>query len=235
MPNGQPKITSMTTTTTMKTTYEPAKMEELLKLMIEEWGAKSETKYSRTTDGRILIASMTCLVLSIGFAFLSKYSRIPRVHVATACYILLGLGQLGCIVLTIRNVIAAVKLFPQPFLSARGSDIKRDYALLERLREYPAPVLEYAAERLVLEADQLRSRLGMLIGVVDKVGIIPMTVGTVVSSYKFVAEANVRPSYIAIAAATVGVAYLFGMLLTGTSHRVDQLAQLTKLALPETK
>jgi hypothetical protein len=58
-------------------------------------------------------------------------------------------------------------------------------------------VLEYAAERLVLEAEQLRSRLGMLIGVVDKVGIIPMTVGTVISSYKFVAEANVRPSYIA--------------------------------------
>src|ERR1700722_1125252 len=130
-----PKISSMTTTTTTTTTYEPAKVEKLLKLMTEEWGPKNQTRYMKTTDGRILIASMMCLVLSIVFAFLSKYSRIPRAHVATACYILLGFGQIGVIFLNIRNAIAAVKLFPKPFLSARGPDINRYYALLERLRD----------------------------------------------------------------------------------------------------
>jgi hypothetical protein len=50
-----------------------------------------------------------------------------------------------------------------------------------------------------------------------------MAVGTITSSYKLVAEDLVRPSYIAIAAATVGVFDLFEMTLTGTARVIGSI------------
>lgn len=174
-------------------------------------GPKNRKTYLATLDRIILALSVTSLVGSLIIAMLGKISWIPRATAVIWSFGLLGIGELGYLVMSALIAWSTLKEISKPLSTVRGSAIQLDYLRLSQLRTFPIKDLEYLGERLQLEAEQLRSRLGLMVGAIDKVGIIPLVVGSMYTAWKLVHEAGLQGSFITIGLALLTLFYLMGM------------------------
>jgi hypothetical protein len=178
------------------------------------------------------IGFIVCIALTVAGMLLKQHSRVLQDFISF--FLWLGIMSYAALVYQLANI--AVRLFTQPvasFLRMRIHPVKRDYELLSRLRDFPTTDLRFVRARLQNEAEQLRGRIGILVGAIDKIGIVPLVAGGIVSGWKFAHDANPKPGYLEICVAGLGLFYLLGVNLTLASHRIDQFAQLLELAIPD--
>jgi hypothetical protein len=184
-------------------------------------------------DGWILMANSSCVALSLLSAFLSRFSGNMRSKVVLLSYIFLAASELGFVVQALRSSFSAIKLVGRPVhsvLKTLGPPLNHDYELLLRLRSYDKPSLEFMSRRLTMEADQFRSRIGIFVGAIEKVGIVPLAVGAFITGWKFKEDTHPPLSYIVVGVAGMLLLYLLGVILTMSSSKLEKLADLVTMA-----
>jgi hypothetical protein len=118
----------------------------------------------------------------------------------------------------------------EPFIGAFTGEL----ALIARLEQtYESRVLAYALDRLTLMAAQFRARIALLIGALDKVGLIPVLIGAYIPLRALVREQPPTPSeldwIIGMVAGLGGLYFMaFGLLLW--AQRLDEACMVLKHA-----
>jgi hypothetical protein len=94
--------------------------------------------------------------------------------------------------------------------------------------------LEYALDRLTLMVTQLRSHIALLIGALDKVGVMPLAVGADFSIRTLLKEQTPTPSelsWMVPVAIMLGTSYVMGISLLDRAHRLDVVCLVLKHAV----
>ncbi len=115
------------------------------------------------------------------------------------------------------------------FLRDNAFRIANDYKVTQQLRGARESAVRYLGARLHLEADHIRGRVGIVIGAVDKVGLIPLIIGWLFSGTKFLQ--GTKSIYLNMTLAALGILYVLSVMMIGVSYRIDELAQLVESAL----
>jgi hypothetical protein len=218
----------------MQTIQESRQIAEILDLLCTEPPRHRNSKAQLSTFFKICFAVLiVSAVGSVIVAALAKFGWMLRAEAIDWSYGLLGISELSALTMSVTIAWSFPKEMNQPLARARSSALQIDYLLISQLRSLPSQYLEYLSERLQLEVEQLRSRVGLAVGSLDKVGIVPLLVGTAYTLWKSRLEANLRPSYITIGFAFLTSLYGMGLWLFVKSYRADQHAQLLKLAVSE--
>jgi hypothetical protein len=108
--------------------------------------------------------------------------------------ILVLLAQISGLLYQLSFVFEAFKIFKAParhFLEPVTESSVRDFELAESFSRFTESQLYYAKERLSLESKHMRSRISLLVGALDKVGIIPVLVAWILASYKYIADGSI--------------------------------------------
>ena len=117
-----------------------------------------------------------------------------------------------------------------PFIGAFTGEL----ALIARLNQtYEPRALTYALDRLTLVATQLRARIALLIGALDKVGLIPVVIGAYFPLRALFREQPPTPSelnWIIATAAGLGILYLLAFSLLAWLQRLDEACVVLKHA-----
>jgi hypothetical protein len=215
----------------MQTIQDQTQLHEILDVLRQKPAGPKNHKTSLSTLQRILfVITITSVVGSVTIAMLSKISWIPLTSAMIWSLGSLGIGELGCLLMSASIAWSLLREISQPLSTVRNPAIQVDYLRISQLRTFPVKELEYLSQRLQLEAEQLRSQFGLFVGAIDKVGIIPLVVGSAYTFWKWKHDAGLGSNFITVGLAGLISSYLFGMFLTVKSHRVDVCAQLLKLA-----
>lgn len=102
----------------------------------------------------------------------------------------------------------------------------------------PTEALEFAKNRLRSEAEHLRVRVAVLVGALDKLGLVPLFASALLTIWN-VHEAlsqhgNALPVPIPVLYTIAGCLlffYLASLGLISASHRIDELTQILELGL----
>ena len=108
----------------------------------------------------------------------------------------------------------------------------------ELAHTYEGRDLEYAHDVLALAVEHIRSRIAIMVGALDKVGIIPLAITIYFSVHKWLAEPRVSQSeleYAPVIGGAVAFLYLLGIYNLGSLQRSERLCLLLKHAVEEKK
>jgi hypothetical protein len=215
----------------MQSTQESRQIAEILDLLCTEPARHRNSKSQLPRFFKIfLIVLIASAVGSVVVVAVAKFGWMPRAEAIGWSYGLLGFSELSALMMSLSIAWSFPREMNQSLARVRSSTLQIDHLLISRLRSFPSQDLEYLSERLQLEAEQLRSRVGLAVGALDKVGIIPLLAGSAYTLWKFHLEANFRHIYINIGLAFLTSFYGMGLWLFPKSYRADQHAQLLKSA-----
>jgi len=145
------------------------------------------------------------------------------------------LGLQTSVILTIWSLLPVVFRPAREFLGGQHRRINKDREMLRKLRGFSVPALRYLQAHLRMEAEQLRSRISILVGALDKLGVIPLSVGWLYTAVKYYQEAasNIKGNiglYLEISAIGLGVLYVLSIRGFILSHQIDKFAQALEIA-----
>ncbi|WP_355662292.1 hypothetical protein [Halomonas salifodinae] len=108
--------------------------------------------------------------------------------------ILALMAQITGLLYQLSFVFEAFKIFKAParhFLEPVTESSVRDFELAVSFSRFSESQLYYAKERLSLESKHMRARVSLLVGALDKVGIIPVLIAWIFASYKYIADGSI--------------------------------------------
>lgn len=118
----------------------------------------------------------------------------------------------------------------QDFVTPHAQSFNEDIDLISELSStHNAQHLLYAAQRFSLSAEQLRIRISLLVGAIDKVGIIPLSITTYFSAAKLIKEDAVFGG-IEWAVITLVFLYLFAVRMSLVAQWLERTALIFRAA-----
>ena len=115
-----------------------------------------------------------------------------------------------------------------PLVEVFNDDIDR---ITELARDYRMHHLKYAQESYSLMGEQLRSRISLLVGAIDKVGIIPLGITAYISWTKALKDGLIVFGGIEWVLAGLVLLYLLALRMNATAQWMDRMSLLYKQAL----
>ena len=132
-------------------------------------------------------AMVLLFVLAITVAISTKFIG-PYAWQKLTALVLVALSQISALLYQLSFVFGAFKILKEPtrhFLEPVTRSSAKDYDLALSLLRFDKAQLEYAKNRLLLECEQIKSRVNLLVGAIDKVGILPVAVTWFLAAYKY--------------------------------------------------
>ncbi|RAS05009.1 hypothetical protein [Cupriavidus alkaliphilus] len=115
-------------------------------------------------------------------------------------------------------------------LDGAGKRMHLWYETIAKLRAtYTPDQMSFAQDYISAVSAQLRSRLGYVIGALDKVGLIPLIGSVAVTLAKFFQEGQL-PFIWSEAAIAAGIFYVIALRFIGVTYTLDRLAVILKHA-----
>lgn len=213
-----------------------ARIEEILEVLhAQPAGPRSHRKYFTRSEARWFVIPSMSAVLAVLVGLVNKFSLISRDAAILVSSLLLLFAQVVYLIRVVWMIRSALKeVWPDSRIpQVRINVIQLDSQRLQQLHAFTNEELRYVAERLQLEAEHMRSRLGLLLGTIDKVGIIPLIVGSAYGVWKLVHEASLSLTGVMAVLAGLTLFYLVGMVVFIKGHRLDELAQVANFAASE--
>lgn len=215
----------------MQEEIEPTDIEAVLRLLeTKPAGPKKREQCFTKRDVVIPGVLFFSLILSIIISVLAKIGWVPLASALYGSVPLLALGQLGFWAIAARNAWSDFQAVNKTVPESQLATMELDYARLSLTGGISSEELKFLAKRLQLNAEHLRSRVGLLVGTIDKVGVVPLAAGSLYTLWKLRQETHIEASYLITGLATLTLLYLAAMVLTLRSHRIDQCAQMLELA-----
>lgn len=113
--------------------------------------------------------------------------------------ILVALSQLSAFTYQLSSIFEGFKVLKEPtrhFFEPVIKSAANDYQLANSLIKFDGQQLNYVHSRLVLESEQMKGRINIFVGAIDKVGIFPMMITWFFSTYKYLADGKLKFSQI---------------------------------------
>jgi hypothetical protein len=184
-----------------------------------------------------MIAAFVCLCL---FALLFSKVRWPEPQwawwstlallSALMCYASMAVNMVASAVGSLRLVLPPERIV-EPIIAAFTAEL----ALIARLDQTYEPLaLAYALDRLTLVVTQLRARIALLVGALDKVGLFPLVIGAYFSLRALLKEQSPTPSELSwIVGGTIGLGlvYMMAFGLMCWVQRLDEACMVLKYAV----
>ena len=150
------------------------------------------------------------------------------------------LAQITGVLNQLSFVYEGIKIFRAParhFLEPVTESSAKDYKLAESFSRFTETQLFYAKERLSLESSHMKARVGMLVGAVEKVGIVPVLVTWLFASYKYIAGGEVMFEQIDWLVYGLLALYLIMLPILFFVHKLEryQLLVITALKIKANK
>ncbi|MCZ4279843.1 hypothetical protein O4H49_03575 [Kiloniella laminariae] len=114
-------------------------------------------------------------ILAILFAVSTHF--IVGYHLKIIANFLVVISQVAGILYQFSFLFLLSELIRRPtrhFLSRVAESASKDYELANELSHFSMLQLNYTKDRLILECRNFRSRVGMLIGALEKIGVVPV-------------------------------------------------------------
>jgi hypothetical protein len=177
-------------------------------------GSKSQAFFAYTI--LTLIISTSCLSIALSFVQINSstyknidfFWRMGFISIPACMTIYQWSILIPDLIKTVRNPVKS-------FLEDGASKRKGVSILSNELRHYKKEDLEFVLLVVKLQTQQLKSRLGMLVGALESVGIIPLFVTTIVSGYSLF-TANSIPHItliVAILSFLYAIAFAYNLLI----------------------
>jgi hypothetical protein len=202
-------------------------------LMATDGVPSAFTPWSNNIQKYLFIAAVTLFV----FGFLGAVSVKVNIFSPEAKLWVLGLvasSQLTAVIYQLAVIIPSVKMFGNPSKTIAEPAVKHFDADIQAITDlantYDQHHLDYARDRLSQVVEQMKFRVGFMLGAIDKVGIFP----SAITGYLYAREILSKPDY-----ASSGLEWVFGGLVAlyiaavvfmTASQRIERLALVAKHA-----
>ena len=132
-------------------------------------------------------AMISFFILAILFAVSTKFIG-PLPWQKLIALVFVALSQISALLYQLSIIFQGFKVLKEParhFLEPVTKSSAQDFELATSLSRFEESQLEYAKNRLLLECEQMKSRVSILVGAIEKVGILPVAVTWVLAAYKY--------------------------------------------------
>jgi len=170
------------------------------------------------------------LVLAIAFS-LTKQREVAYAAMISllAMYVLFIGYQLTLIGPEVRKMLEAERTLLEHAVVQFSDDLKRARWIANSFDQI---TIEFAQQRLALLGDHLKHRISLMVGVIDKVGLVPLGVSAYLTLRKLEADkANLDFSIMEWAGWVLAFFYFVAMLLHQTAHGFQRHELVFKMAL----
>lgn len=134
-------------------------------------------------------------------------------------------GEVGAVVCSIsgaRTTWAELKRFDHEMLSGAAKRMSDRYLLAKRISErFDEKQIAFARDYLRSVCSHLRSRIGLMIGALDKVGIIPLAVSFLVALVKVYGNGTFAGAWYA-GAFVLLLFYVASLKMLGTAYTIER-------------
>ena len=148
--------------------------------------------------------------------------------------LLVIVSQVVALVYQLSLALQSFRFFREPtrhFLQPLTLLAAQDYQLANGMVRFERNQLEYVLARLRLEISQMKARVGLLVGAVETVGLVPVAVTTAFSAYGFFADGKLRFQEIDwIVYALMGL-YVAVLPVLFFTHKLDRYALVVETAI----
>lgn len=131
-------------------------------------------------------------------------------------------------------VVPTAKFLKEPtrhFLDPLTKKSTADYSLAVSFSQFQATHLEYVVQRMELEVDQMKKRIALLAGAIDKVGIVPITITWALAVYKYVVNDELQFSQIDYIIYGLMALYIMAISMIFFVHKLERYVLLIKTAI----
>jgi len=168
---------------------QPGKLETIFQYIWEHDGSTKEkarpyqSDFQKHTFWAMIILFIIAILIAISTRFIGPFSWQKFIAL-----VFVALSQISALLYQLSFIFQSFKILKEParhFLEPVTKSSAQDFELASSLSRFKKSQLEYAKSRLILECDQMKSRVGILVGAIEKVGILPVAVTWVLAAYKY--------------------------------------------------
>jgi len=197
---------------------------DLHRILVE---SHADTSVSAQRRGAIYYASLTGLIVGWGLSVLIWLGLFPQPGVGLAAVAIFSIGVVTASVSAVPSAIQSIRewksLETETILSVQ-KNIARWHRTIFHLREsYTQEQLSFAERYVSDVASQLRGRVSLFIGALEKVGVIPMLATTAITLANFSKNGTIPLAWWT-AAAVAGVFYVFALRLVDLAFTFERFA-----------
>jgi hypothetical protein len=142
--------------------------------------------------------------------------------ISAVCY------QISLVAPMLKEMKHSEKTVAENILSEFNNDIELIQCLSNDCSEHH---LSFAKQNFIQLSNHLKSRINLLVGAIEKVGIIPLAVASYYSYKKASSGELISFGAIEIIATSVVVLYLFSIHMVTVSHKFERIALIYDAAL----
>lgn len=201
---------------------------------LKVWRNESATKESCFVNRLFIILMIVPIAMSVLIVVAGQFYQVPP-WLAVIGIILVIIGYFGLplsfVVALIRYRKAIITRFKNPFLILIDNSLpvaKSDAKLVRYFISKPIEQLEFLLFQLRAEKESLRARVGSLVGVIEKIGLLPGLVTIFIWLQKIGEEQE--PWVYGLIYATP-ILYLFGMAMNVVLAKLDRVCFMIEYAI----
>lgn len=137
----------------------------------------------------------------------------------------LALGAVGVVIYALagaRTLWRDLKRFDHELLASVADRASERYKLAQRIgHDFDVKQIRFARDYLQSVCANIRGRVGLLTGALEKVGVIPLAASAVIAFIKTSAESSYATAWYT-AAAGLGLIYMLSIKMLGSAHTVER-------------
>ena len=179
-----------------------------------------ENNFQKVTFWVTLGSFFIALVIAISTNFIDHHNIQKLVAIG-----LVALSQLSALLFQLSFVFSGFRILKEPIrliLKPLTKLAVRDYELALSMSRFDISQLNYAKSRLALESKHMKSRVNILVGAIDKVGILPVVVTWVFSAYKYFHDNKLQFSEVDwLVYGLMGI-YIVAILAFFFTHKIER-------------
>ena len=217
-------------------------MDDLYVLLIEHASEDSRYKANNFSglESFLLAGSLSSFLLGLLFSAAFRFSRSHNSSTLHLVYVSFLVGLCFSVALTFIAVVNGIrsarnpKLRPVPnSLDIRRKRAVRDFELVRRLQSASLAQLQFLSSRLREDGGHARTQLGVLIGAIEKVGVIPFSAGCVASALQLLRQDMLNKPLFYMSILGISALSVVSIMFVHDNNRMDDLAQVVECALLE--
>jgi hypothetical protein len=183
------------------------------------------------------------VAMGVGALFILLFSKAPWPQTqwqwwGTLALLSVLMAYVSGILFVLAGILSSVRFLLHPgsgWSEPTVESFDEELGLMTRLaHDYERRDLEYALDRITLLATQIRSRIALVIGALDKVGVIPLAIGAYFSVRRLLREQPSTPSDLSWmwgVAIGLGFLYVAGLSLLEWAQDLDDACLVLKHAV----
>lgn len=199
-------------------------MEDIFKLLIQNSETNRNSYYCSSLKKHLIEAVIFAVIICLNILGILHYQSEFKFSINSFAYLSFISLMIGIFYVIVKK--QAIDLFvvirnpTKSMLEPIAEAAKEQQQLTEKLVNFHVTELELAINRISYDIKRMKFRIGIIVGAVERLGIIPFAVALYFSILKFIETQIMGVGYI-IGLAFIGGIYLGVLLCSNILQRLD--------------